>query len=48
MGDSRLPNLAFEVRVARDQVEYAKALLEEAKKSGPADAEKAELESEAQ
>jgi hypothetical protein len=48
VGDSVLPNLAFEVRVARDQVERAMALLEEAKKSGPADAEKAELESEAQ
>ena len=48
VGDSVLPNLAFEVRVARDQVEPALALLEDAKKSGPADAEKAELESEAQ
>jgi hypothetical protein len=46
VGDSVLPNLAFEVRVARDQVERANAILEEAKKSGPADAEKAELESE--
>ena len=48
VGDSVLPNLAFEVRVARDQVERAMEILEEAKKSGPADAEKAELESEAQ
>lgn len=48
VGDSVLPNLAFEVRVARDQVERAMAFIEEAKKSGPADAEKAELESEAQ
>jgi hypothetical protein len=46
VGDSVLPNLAFEVRVARDQVVRANAILEEAKKSGPADAEKAELESE--
>ena len=46
VGDSVLPNLAFEVRVARDQVERAKEVLNEATKSGPADAEKAELESE--
>jgi hypothetical protein len=48
IGDSVLPNLAFEVRVPRDQLESAKAILQEAQKSGPADAEKAELESEAQ
>jgi hypothetical protein len=48
VGDSVLPNLGFEVRVPRDQLEDAKAILEEAQKSGPADAEKAELESETQ
>ena len=48
VGDSVLPNLGFEVRVPRDQLESAKAILEEAQKSGPADAEKAELESEVQ
>lgn len=46
VGDSVLPNLAFEVRVARDQAQEARRLLAEAEESGPADAEEAELESE--
>jgi hypothetical protein len=43
VGDSVLPNLPFEVRVAREEVERAKALLEEASKAGPAAADEAEL-----
>jgi type III secretory pathway lipoprotein EscJ len=46
VGDSVLPNFAFEVRVAKDQVERARQLLADAEATGPADAEKAELESE--
>lgn len=42
VGDSMLPNLAFEVRVAREQVERAQALLAEARASGPAAAYEAE------
>ena len=39
VGDSVLPNLPFEVRVARDQVERAQALIAEAKSSGDPEAE---------
>ena len=46
VGDSVLPNLAFEVRVARDQVERARILIADAEAKGPAAAEEAELESE--
>jgi chromosome condensin MukBEF MukE localization factor len=46
VGDSVLPNFAFEVRVAKDQVERARRLLAEAEATGPAAAEEAELESE--
>ena len=46
VGDSVLPNLAFEVRVARDQVQRARQLLADAEIVGPAAAEEAELESE--
>jgi len=46
VGDSVLPNLAFDVRVARDQAERARVLLADAEKIGPAAAEEAELESE--
>jgi hypothetical protein len=35
VGDSVLPNLAFEVRVARDQAERARQLVEEAQRPGP-------------
>jgi hypothetical protein len=38
VGDSVLPNLAFEVRVARDQAERARQLVQEAQREGPADA----------
>jgi len=47
VGDSVLPNLAFEVRVARDQVERAKQLISEAESAGPAAAEEAEQQTEA-
>jgi hypothetical protein len=47
VGDSVLPNLPFEVRVARDQAARARQLLAEAESAGPAEAEQAELESEA-
>jgi hypothetical protein len=38
VGDSVLPNLAFEVRVARDQAERARQLVEEAQRLGPSGA----------
>ena len=43
VGDSVLPNFPFEVRVAREQADRAKALMEEASKAGPAAADEAEL-----
>jgi hypothetical protein len=46
VGDSVLPNLGFEVKVARDQVENARMLIAQAEADGPAAAEAAELESE--
>ena len=46
VGNQVLPNLPFEVRVARDQVERARQLLVEAESAGPAAAEEAERESE--
>jgi hypothetical protein len=46
VGDSVLPNFPFEVRVAHDRVERARALMADAEKSGPAAAEEAERESE--
>ena len=46
VGDSVLPNIPFEVRVARDQVARARILLAEAQARGPAAAVEAELESE--
>ena len=46
VGDSVLPNLAFDVRVARDQVEKARQLIAEAETVGRAAADEAELESE--
>jgi len=45
VGDSVLPNLAFEVRVAREEAQQARRLLADAEQIGPA-AEEAELESE--
>lgn len=46
VGDSVLPNLAFEVRVARDQAARARELIADAEQIGPAAAEQGELESE--
>jgi hypothetical protein len=46
VGDSVLPNLAFDLRVARDQAERARQLIADAETIGPAAAEEAELESE--
>jgi hypothetical protein len=46
VGDSVLPNLGFEVKVARDQAENATRLIAQAEKDGPASAEAGELESE--
>jgi putative signal transducing protein len=46
VGDSVLPNFPFEVRVARDQVDRARALIADAESVGPAAAEEAERASE--
>jgi hypothetical protein len=46
VGDSVLPNFPFEVRVARDQVDRARALIADAETEGPAAAEEAERASE--
>lgn len=46
VGDSVLPNLPFEVRVAKEQADAARGLVEEALQAGPAAAAEAELESE--
>jgi len=46
VGDSVLPNFAFDVRVARDQAERARILIADAEKIGPAAAAEGELESE--
>jgi Putative prokaryotic signal transducing protein len=43
VGDSVLPNFPFEVRVAREQADRAKALMQEASQAGPAAADEAEL-----
>ena len=42
VGDSVLPNLGFEVRVAKEHAERARELLREAQASGPAAADEAE------
>lgn len=42
VGDSVLPNFAFEVRVAHDQAEKARILIADAQERGPAAAEEAE------
>ena len=47
VGDSVLPNLGFEVRVAKDEADFAKQLIAEAQRRGPEDAEEAERENEA-
>jgi hypothetical protein len=46
VGNSVLPYLSFEVRVAHDQVERARELIEEAQILGPAAADEAEMETE--
>ena len=47
VGDSVLPNIPFEVRVAREQADRARNLVAEAEKNGPAAAAEAEAEGEA-
>jgi hypothetical protein len=46
VGDSVLPNLGFEVRVASDRADEARRVLAEALAIGPAGAEEGERESE--
>lgn len=46
VGDSVLPNFAFDVRVARDEVARAREIVKDAQRGGPAAALKGELESE--
>jgi putative signal transducing protein len=46
VGDSVLPNLQFEVRVAHDQAERARILIADAEKTGPSAAEEGERASE--
>jgi len=46
VGDSVLPYLPFEVKVARDQAERARTLIAEAEELGSAAADEAEIESE--
>jgi hypothetical protein len=48
IGNSVLPTMSFEVRVARDQVERAREVINEAQAGGPAAAEEAEMLSETQ
>lgn len=48
VGDSVLPYLAFEVRVARDQAALARTLIADAEKIGPVAVEEAEAESESE
>jgi hypothetical protein len=48
VGNSVLPTMSFEVRVAHDQVERAREVLNEAEAGGPAAAEEAEALFEAQ
>ena len=46
VGDSVLPNFAFDVRVAHDQAARAREIVKDAQRGGPAAALKGELESE--
>ena len=48
VGNSVLPTMSFEVRVARDQVERAREVVNEAQAGGPMAAEEAEARFEAQ
>jgi hypothetical protein len=45
VGDSVLPNLPFEIRVAREQADLARRLIADAEESGPVDADEVERES---
>ena len=47
VGNAVLPTMSFEVRVARDQVERARGVIAEAQAAGPAAAESAEAQYEA-
>jgi hypothetical protein len=47
IGTSTLPNLGFEIRVPRNEVERAREVISEARTAGPAAAEEAERQSEA-
>jgi hypothetical protein len=47
VGNAVLPTMSFEVRVARDQVERAREVIAEAQAAGPAAAESAEAQYEA-
>jgi hypothetical protein len=48
VGNSVLPNMSFEVRVTHDQVQHAREAIEEAQAAGPAAAERAETQYEAE
>ena len=48
VGNSVLPTMSFEVKVARDQVEHAREVIQEAQAAGPKAAEEAEAQFEAQ
>jgi hypothetical protein len=45
-GESILPHMPFDIKVAHDQVERARRLIEEAQRGGPRAAEEAELQGE--
>lgn len=45
VGDSVLPNLPFEIRVAREQADLARRLIADAEESGPIGADEVEKES---
>jgi hypothetical protein len=45
VGDSVLPNLPFEIRVAREQADLARRLIADAEESGPVDADEVENQS---
>ena len=46
VGDSVLPNLPFEIKVAREQATRSRKLIKDAEASGPQDADELETESE--
>ena len=47
VGDSVLPNFPFEVKVAREQTDLARRLIEDAEESGPIEPDEVEKQSEA-